>query len=84
MRTQFGNAAATAIEIQGQFRPGNDKIVIRKFGVIAKALWPDKTAFHVAAICDCDERQAKRFIAGEYPVPYVMLRHLNDLAVGFE
>lgn len=78
----FGNPDSVTREIGGQFRPGRDKIVTRKFGIMARALWPDKTAWHVAVICGCDERQAKRFIAGEYPVPYIMLRHLNDLAIG--
>jgi len=69
MRTAFGNPVATAIEIRGQFRPGRDKIVTRKFGAVAKALWPDKTAAHVASIAGCDERQAKRYLAGEYEAP---------------
>ena len=84
MRTAFGNSEVVAIEINGKFRPGVDKIVHRKFGVIAKALWPEKTEFNVAAICDCDERQARRYIKGEYPVPYVMLREISDLALGLK
>lgn len=84
MRTQFGNSVAVAREIQGQFRPERDKIVTRSFGVIARALWPDKTAAHVASICRCDERQAKRYLSGEYPVPYLMLRHVNDRILGIE
>jgi len=84
MRAPFGNSEIVATEIGGQFRPGRDKIVLRKFGVIAKALWPEKTASHVAAICDCDERQAKRYLTGEYPVPYIMVRQVNDLMLGIE
>jgi hypothetical protein len=84
MRAVFGNPVAVATEIQGRFRPGRDKIVTRYFGVVARALWPDKTAAHVAAICDCDERQAKRYLSGEYPVPYIMLRHINDRMLGLE
>lgn len=82
MRVHFGNSDVVAREIQGKFRPGQDKIVLRKFGVVARALWPDKTAENVALIADCDVRQAKRYIAGEYPVPYIVLRHVNDLMLG--
>lgn len=84
MRSPFGNSEVVATEIQGRFRPGRDKIVTRKFGVIARAIWPEKTAFHVAAICDCDERQAKRYLSGEYAVPYIMARYINDQIYGIE
>lgn len=84
MHSPFGNPEAVAREIQGQFRPGRDKIVLRKFGIVARALWPDKTAFHVAAICGCDERHAKRYLTGEFPVPYIMLRHVNDQMLGID
>lgn len=84
MRSPFGNSEIVAREIGGQFRPGRDKIVIRKFGAVARALWPEKTAAHVASICDCDERQAKRYLTGEYPIPYVMIRRVADLMVGIE
>ena len=85
MRSPFGNSEAVALEIGGQFRPGRDKIVPpRKFGVVARALWPDKTAAHVASICGCDERTAKRYLAGEFPIPYIMERHVCDLMHGLE
>ena len=84
MHGPFGNSEVVAREIQGRFRPGQDKIVLRKFGLIAKALWPEKTAANVAAICNCDERQAKRYITGEYPIPYIMVRHVNDAMLGIE
>lgn len=85
MHGAFGNASAVAREIQGQFRPGRDKIVPnRKFGVVARALWPDKTAFHVAAIANCEERQAKRYLSGEYDVPYVVIRAVVDAMLGIE
>jgi len=83
MRAPFGNSQIVAREIQGHFRPGRDKIVQpRQFGKVARALWPEKTVFHVAEICGCEERQAKRYLSGEYPVPYIMLRRVNDLMQG--
>lgn len=84
MHGQFGNPRAVEREIQGQFSPSRDKIVTRKFGIVAKALWPEKTAFYIAEVCNCDERQAKRYLTGEYPVPYIMVRRINDLLLGIE
>ena len=69
MRVPFGNPGQVATEIQGQFRPDKDKIVTRKFGAVARALWPEKTAAHVAAIAGRDERTAKRWLAGEFEIP---------------
>ena len=73
MRTQFGNPVATAIEIQGQFRPGKDKIVRRKFGAVAKVLWPVNTDAHVASIADADVRTARRWLSGEYEPPAIVI-----------
>jgi hypothetical protein len=64
---------SVATELQGQFRPGKDKIVTRKFGAVARVLWPDKTAAHIAAIADSDERTAKRWIAGEFEPPAIVI-----------
>lgn len=53
----------------GQQSPRGDKIVPRKFGGVAKYLWPVKTAASLAAIAKCDERTAKRWLSGEYEPP---------------
>jgi hypothetical protein len=60
-------------ELQGQFRPGQDKIVTRKFGAVARVLWPEKTAAYVAAIASADERTAKRWLAGEFEPPAIVI-----------
>ena len=73
MRSTWGNPVATAIELQGRFTAGQDKIVTRKFGAVAKVLWPDKTAAHLAAITGRDERTAKRWLAGEFEPPAIVL-----------
>lgn len=73
MEGAFGNARVIASELQGQFRPGGDKIVTRKFGAVARVIWPDKTAAHVAAIADADERTAKRWLAGEFEPPAIVI-----------
>lgn len=78
MEGSFGNSARVAREIQGQFRPGVDKIATRKFGAVAKVLWPDKTAAHIAAIAGADERTAKRWLSGEYEPPICVVLAVVD------
>jgi hypothetical protein len=73
MRAPWGNPVAVAMELQGQFRPEQDKIVTRKFGAVAKVLWPDKTAAHIASIAGADERTAKRWLAGEFEPPAIVI-----------
>ena len=78
-------AEKVATEIGGRFCPSRDKIVPQRgFGAAARARWPDKAAFYIAEICNCDERQAKRYIRGEFPIPYVLLRSMSDWMLGFE
>lgn len=60
-------------ELQGHFRPGQDKIVTRKFGAVAKVVWPEKTAAHIASIAGSDERTAKRWLAGEFEPPAIVI-----------
>lgn len=85
MRSPFGNSEAVAREIQGHFRPERDVLVPpRKFGVIARALFSEKAAFHISAICKCSERQAKRYLSGEDPAPWIMARYILDQMYGIE
>ena len=67
-----GSAKGT-IENNGHFRPNADEIVHRKFGSVAKVIWPFKTAIHLAAIAKTDERTARRWLAGEFEPPGVVL-----------
>jgi hypothetical protein len=69
MSALFGNREVVAREIGGQFRPGVDKIVRRKFGAVAKVLWPENTEAHVASIAKVDVRTARRWLSGEYEPP---------------
>lgn len=73
MRSVFGNPTAVAREIDGHFRQGTDKIVSRKFGAVAKVLWPHKTAANIAAIAGRDERTAARWLSGEFEPPLVVV-----------
>lgn len=62
-----------ARKIERQLRQGTDKIVSRNFGRVAKLLWPVKTAAHLAAISDRDERTAARWLSGEFEPPYIIV-----------
>lgn len=73
MRAMFGNPVTVASEIGGQYRPGTDKIVRRKFGLVAKVLWPEKTDAQLAAIAGADVRTARRWISGEFEAPAIVI-----------
>lgn len=73
MRSPFGNPVATAIEIQGQFRQGTDKIVSPLFGRVAKLIWPVKTAAQLATIARTNERTAARWLSGEFEPPAIII-----------
>jgi hypothetical protein len=76
MRTEFPALGPQSTENDRQFRqfdPSTDKIVSRKFGAVAKILWPIKTAATVAAIADTNERTAARWLAGEFEPPAIVI-----------
>ena len=74
MQGVFGNPNVIASELQGQFQPGKDKIVTPlKWVIVARALWPFKTAAHLASIAGKDERTAKRWLAGEFEPPGIII-----------
>lgn len=54
-------------------RGPRDTIVTRKFGAVARVLWPFKTAIHIAAIAGVEERTAKRWLAGEFEPPAIVI-----------
>ena len=65
---------------QGQDCPSRDKIVPRKFGAVAKVLWPLKTANELAYIAKTDERTAKRWLRGEHEPPLsVVLAVIHEM-----
>lgn len=73
MRTEFTGSLCGTTEIERQFSPATDKIVSRKFGAVAKVLWPTKTAAAVAAIAATNERTAARWLAGEFEPPAIVI-----------
>jgi hypothetical protein len=81
MRALFGNADVTAREMQGRFLQSRDKIApAPNWADHARLAWPHKTAAHIASIAGRDERTAKRWLAGEFPLPpEVMLALINHI-----
>lgn len=74
MHGSFGNPGVVAREIGGQFRQGSDKIVSAgQFAKVAKALWPLKTAAHIATIANSNERTAARWLSGEFEPPGIVI-----------
>lgn len=60
-------------ENEGQFCPGVDRIVRRKFGDVARVIWPSCTDAHLAAIAKVDVRTARRWISGEFEPPAIVI-----------
>lgn len=73
MRSVYEERAAEARAIDRQIQTGTDKIVGRKFGPVAKVLWPFKTASHVATVGSVSQRHAERIMAGEFEPNAAML-----------
>ena len=74
MRSVYEARVIDARQTERRIRQGTDKIVSAgNFGRVAKVLWPFKTAAHLAAIADRDERTAARWLSGEFEPPYVIV-----------
>jgi hypothetical protein len=70
MRHFYPGQIAESRETERQLRQGTVEIVSGcKFGLVAKALWPHKTAAHLAAIAKTNERAAWRWLSGEHEPP---------------
>ena len=80
MSVQSRVVSLDAIKSQRQDCPSKDKIVPRKFGGVAKYLWPVKTAACLADIARSDERTAKRWLRGENEPPLsVVLAVIHEM-----
>lgn len=73
MRTVYEREIANAAKIEGHFLSGDGRIVQSLVGPVCKILWPVKTDAHVATICGCDPRSARRYMSGEITIPAVLL-----------
>lgn len=68
----FGVASATEIN-RHEMRPADKIVGRRKFGPVAKFLWPEKTAAVLASIAKRDPRTAERWLSGEFEPPYCII-----------
>lgn len=73
MRTVYEREIASASKIEGRIVSGTDRFVQSLVGPVCKVLWPDCTDAHVAAVCGCDPRSARRYMSGEIPIPSILL-----------
>lgn len=74
MRTAYEEKVDAARQIERQIRQGTVKIVSpQKFGIVCKALWPFKTAAHIASIAGTNERTAARWLSGEFEPPGILI-----------
>lgn len=62
------DGVAPSAKIDGPSRPRADRIVRRKFQIVAKVLW-DKPDAAIADIAGCDARTGRRILRGEVEVP---------------
>ena len=73
MVSVYEERTAEARAIECQLRQGTAKIVNRKFGAVAKVLWPRKTAAQLAVIASTNERTAARWLSGEFEPPGIVI-----------
>lgn len=73
MSSVYEGQLAEASSINRQLRQGTDRIVSRKFGAVAKLLWPTKTAATLAVLANTNERTAWRWLSGEYEPPAIII-----------
>jgi hypothetical protein len=80
MRTAYEESTAAAREIERQLSRGTTKLSRHRFGPVAKFLWPQNTAAHVAAIAGRNVRTAERWLAGEFEPPFcVIAATMNEI-----
>ena len=73
MRSVYEQRTDDAREIQRHLCAGTTRVSGRKFGAVAKLLWPNKTAAYLASIAGYDQRTAERWLSGEYEPPGIVI-----------
>ena len=73
MRVIFDGSEIGATGNHPQDRGAPTKLSGRKFGAVAKLLWPGNTAKTVAAIANRSHRTAERWLSGEFEPPAVVI-----------
>lgn len=65
MRSVYEEKVAGATEIERTIVQGDARLCSPTFGRVCKAIWPTKTAEHLAALVKCSVRAAAYEISGE-------------------
>lgn len=68
-----GNSQTGAIKFEGSRLRGGEVNFPTAFGRCARAIWPQKTAFKLAAIGNVSDRAAKDWLSGKVPAPAVVI-----------
>lgn len=80
MRSVYETRTAEASEVQRAIVQGRARLCSSDFGKVCKALWPLKTAEHLAAIVGCSIRAAAYEISGERdPTAQSLLAVMNRI-----
>lgn len=80
MRTAYEERIAQASETERNLVRGSATLCgRRKFGVVCKALWPLKTAEHLAASAGCCVRAAEYQINGRTPSAKSLQAIINEV-----
>lgn len=70
----YEQRVSDARAIEGRLSSASDKIVpAQNWAWFARHCWPNKTACHLAAIGNSNERTAKRWLAGEFEPPNAVM-----------
>ena len=77
MQSVYERQVAEATKIEGRISTGEDRFVQSPVGPVCKILWPGKTDAQIAVICNCDPRNARRYMSGEIPIPAILLAAIN-------
>lgn len=78
MRSVYEERVEDAREITRQICASPTNLSGRKFGSIAKILWPVKTAAVLADLSGRDQRTAERWLSGEYEPPVCIILAMLD------
>jgi hypothetical protein len=73
MRAVFEGDGLGAIANHPQKSGTPTKLSGRKFGAVAKVLWPENTAKVVAGIANRSHRTAERWLSGEFEPPAIVI-----------
>lgn len=73
MRAEWREAVENPTEIRGSRLPDREENFPTDFGIVARALWPRKTAHELAAIANKTDRAAKEWLNGRVDPPSIII-----------